>query len=83
MYSQDNKKNNNDNNDKIIYNNNGARDELRRWNPMEEEWSSGRNNYDVDVDNAAVAIDGFEAEQRPVCKYFEVRNHYRQRASAL
>ena len=49
-----------------------VQDELRCWDPMEDEWASGRNNYAVDVDNAAVAIDGFVAEQTPICKYYEV-----------
>ena len=47
-------------------------EELQAWNPMEEEWGSHRNVYGCDVDDAGVAIDGFVAEQTPVCKYFEV-----------
>ena len=39
---------------------------------MEEEWGSHRNVYGCDVDDAGVAIDGFAAEQTPICKYFEV-----------
>ena len=53
-----------------------VQDELRCWDPMEDEWASGRNNYAVDVDNAAVAIDGFVAEQTPICKYYEVRGTF-------
>jgi hypothetical protein len=48
-----------------------AHSALSEWNPMEEDWESHRNTYACAVEEAGVAIDGFVADEKPVCKYFE------------
>ncbi|XP_052780968.1 uncharacterized protein LOC128217691 isoform X2 [Mya arenaria] len=43
---------------------------LEKWNPMEDDFLSRRNNYEMDVDDVGVATTGYKARDEMVCKFY-------------
>ena len=40
------------------------------WNPMQEDFFSERNKYDINVDDACVAVEKIDPHKTEICKYF-------------
>ena len=48
-----------------------AADFLPNWNPMNEDYQSHRNTYELDVDDAGVALTGYKArDESRICKFY-------------
>jgi hypothetical protein len=48
---------------------------MKEWNPMEEEFHSVRNSYNVDVDDAGVAALGYKAtDEQRVCRFYGTKS---------
>uniref|UniRef100_A0A224Z1U7 Transcriptional coactivator n=1 Tax=Rhipicephalus zambeziensis TaxID=60191 RepID=A0A224Z1U7_9ACAR len=56
---------------------------LAPFNPMQEDYNSPLNSYNVNTDDPGVAAANFSAKTDRICKFFSTRGYCRQNASCV